>query len=90
MKLKRAPAAVKAFESVVVIKNAEAAVRYRAFAGLGLAREEQKDWKAALAAYESASRTPDATLRDWATKRAAAMKSRLGNASPKSKGRTGS
>ena len=90
LKLKHFPAAAKAFESVVTIKNAEAAVRYRAFAGLGLAREEQKDWKAALAAYESAARTPDATLRDWATKRVAAMKTHLGNASPKSKGGSGS
>ncbi|HMH50115.1 MAG TPA: tetratricopeptide repeat protein [Candidatus Acidoferrum sp.] len=90
LKLKHFPAAAKAFESVVTIRNAEAAVRYRAFAGLGLAREEQKDWKAALAAYESAARTPDATLRDWATKRVAAMKSHLGNASPKSKTGSGS
>ena len=89
LKLKRFPAAAKAFESVAAMKNAEAAVRYRALAGLGLAREEQKDWKAALTAYEAASRTPDATLRDWATKRAAAMKSRLGTG-PKSKGGSGS
>jgi TolA-binding protein len=85
LRLKRFPAAAKAFESVVAVKNVEAAVRYRALAGLGLAREEQKDWKAALSAYEAASRTPDATLRDWARQRAAAMKSRLGAAPPKSK-----
>ena len=91
LKLKHLPVAAKAFESVVAIKNAEATVRYRAFAGLGLAREEQKDWKGALAAYESASHTPDATLRDWASKRVAAMKSQLGgNAAPKPTGRTGS
>lgn len=85
LKLKRFPAAAKAFESVTGMRNAEAAVRYRALAGLGLAREEQKDWKAALSAYEAASRTPDATLRDWASKRAAAMKSRLGNGPVKGK-----
>jgi tetratricopeptide (TPR) repeat protein len=90
LKLKRFPAAAKAFESVAGMKNAEAAVRYRALAGLGLAREEQKDWKAALSAYEAASRTPDATLRDWASKRAAAMKSRLGDGPSKGKGRSGS
>jgi TolA-binding protein len=90
LKLKRFPAAAKAFESVVAVKNVEAAVRYRALAGLGLAREEQKDWKAAFTAYEAASRTPDATLRDWAKQRAAAMKSRLGNATPKSKAGAGS
>ena len=56
----------------------DAGVRYRAMAGLGLAREEQQDWKAALAAYESVvNRSPDATLRDWARERATAMKSRL-------------
>jgi TolA-binding protein len=82
LKLKQFGAAARSFESVVAIKNAESAVRYRAYAGLGLAREEQKEWKAALAAYESASRTPDSTLRDWATKRVAAMKSHLGSASP--------
>jgi tetratricopeptide (TPR) repeat protein len=85
LKLKRFPAAAKAFESVAGMKNAEAAVRYRALAGLGLAREEQKDWKAALSAYEAAARTPDATLRDWASKRATLMKSRLTNGAPKSK-----
>jgi len=90
LKLKRLPAAAKAFESVVAMKNAEAAVRYRALAGLGLAREEQKDWKAALTAYEAASRTPDATLRDWANQRAAAMKKRLGSAIPKPKAGSGS
>ena len=85
LKLKLFPAAAKTFETVVALKNAEAAVRYRAFAGLGLAREEQKNWKAALAAYEAAARTPDATLRDWAHQRAAAMKSRLTDATPKPK-----
>jgi TolA-binding protein len=90
LKLKRFPAAAQAFESVVTIRNAEATVRYRAYAGLGLAREEQKEWKAALAAYESASRTPDATLREWASKRAAAMKSHLGSVSPKPKTKAGS
>ena len=39
---------------------------------------EQQDWKAALAAYESVvSRSPDATLRDWARERATAMKTRM-------------
>jgi TolA-binding protein len=90
LKLKRFPAAVKAFESVADVRNAEAVVRYRALAGLGLAREEQKEWKAALTAYQAASRTPDATLRDWATQRAAAMKKRLGSATPKPKAGGGS
>ena len=53
-------------------------MRFRALAGLGLAREEQKEWKAALTAYEAvASRSPDSTLRDWARERATAMKNQL-------------
>jgi TolA-binding protein len=90
LKLKRFPAAAKAFESAVAVRSVESAVRYRALAGLGLAREEQKEWKGALAAYEAASHTPDATLREWASKRAAAMKSRLGDAAPKPKAKAGS
>jgi tetratricopeptide (TPR) repeat protein len=78
LKLKRFAPAAKAFEAVRSVGDVDAGVRYRALAGLGLAREEQQDWKAALAAYESVvNRSPDATLRDWARERATAMKSRL-------------
>jgi len=78
LKLKRFPQAVKAFEAVGAVGDVEAGVRYRALAGLGLAREEQKEWKAALAAYEAvAGRSPDATLRDWARERVTAMKNQL-------------
>ena len=57
-------------------------MRYRALAGLGLAREEQKEWKAALTAYEAvAGRSPDTGLRDWARERVTAMKAQL-KASP--------
>ena len=82
LKLKRFAAAAKAFEAVGAVKSAEASVRYRALGGLGLAHEEQKEWKAALAAYEAAARAPDATLREWARQRAASVKSRLSNATP--------
>src|SRR5439155_253126 len=41
LKLKRFPIAAKAFEAAAEMKSADAAVRYRALAGLGLAREEQ-------------------------------------------------
>src|SRR3989449_11531781 len=63
--------------------------RFRALAGLGLAREEQQSWKAALSAYEAVvNRSPDATLREWARERVAAVKARMakpdGSASPKS------
>ncbi|HEX2437763.1 MAG TPA: tetratricopeptide repeat protein [Methylomirabilota bacterium] len=75
LKLKRFPQAAKAFEAVGAISTVDAGARFRALAGLGLAREEQKEWKAALTAYEAvAARSPDATLRDWAKERAAAMR----------------
>ena len=50
LKLRRLPAAAKAFEAVGTVANVEAGVRYRALAGLGLTREQQQNWKAALAA----------------------------------------
>lgn len=78
LKLRRLAPAAKAFEAVGGVKSVEASVRYRALAGLGLVREEQREWRAALAAYESvAGRSPDATLREWARERATAVRGRL-------------
>jgi tetratricopeptide (TPR) repeat protein len=78
LQLKRFKEAAKSFEGVVAVKGVEADDRYRALAGLGLAREELQDLRAALGAYEAvAAKSPDATLRDWARNRAAAIKSRL-------------
>jgi TolA-binding protein len=78
LKQKRFGAAAKAFETVGTVSEVEGSVRFRALAGLGLAREEQQEWKAALTAYEAvANRSPDATLRDWARERAGAVKARL-------------
>jgi TolA-binding protein len=78
LKLKRYPAAVKAFDAVVAVGDVEPGIRYRAQAGLGLAHEELQAWRPALAAYESvASNSPDATLRDWAKERAAVVKKQL-------------
>ena len=78
LKLKRYAAAAKAFEGVAAVGPVEAGVRYRALAGLGLAREELQEWRAALAAYESvASKSSDGTLRDWARQRSAVVKGRL-------------
>jgi TolA-binding protein len=83
LKQKRAAPAAKAFEAVGAIEDVEAGVRFRALAGLGLAREEQQQWKAALTAYEAvAKRSPDATLRDWAKQRAADVKSRMAAPTP--------
>ena len=84
LKLRRFTAATRAFESVGEIQGIEDGVRYRALAGLGLAREEQQEWKAALTAYESvAARSPDETLRGWAKKRVAAVKERLEESKPR-------
>lgn len=78
LKLKRYAAAAKAFETVGTIKAADPAVRFRALAGLGLAREEQKDFRAALNAYDAvAKRSPDPGLREWARDHADAIRARL-------------
>jgi len=83
LKQKRFAAAAKAFETVGTIGEIEGSVRFRALAGLGLAREEQQEWKAALTAYEAvANRSPDTTLRDWARERANAVKTRLAKPAP--------
>jgi TolA-binding protein len=80
LKLNRFKDAAKSFEAVGAVKNVEVGDRYRALAGLGLAREQLGELPAALTAYESvASKCPDATLRDWARGRAAAVKARLSN-----------
>ena len=83
LKLKRFGPAAKAFEAVGVIPDVEADVRFRALAGLGLAREEQKEWQAALAAYDAVvKRSPDSTLRDWARQRVAEVKARAAAPAP--------
>jgi TolA-binding protein len=76
LKLSRFRDAAKSFEAVGSAKNLEAGDRYRALAGLGLAREQLGEIRAALAAYDAvASKSPDATLRSWARDRAAAVRS---------------
>lgn len=78
LKLKRHGPAAKAFEAVGAVTGADEVVRYRALAGLGLAREELKELRAALTAYEAvAAKSPDPALRDWARQRASAVKGRL-------------
>ena len=75
LKQKRFAQAAKAFESVGAIKDVEVSNKFRALAGLGLAREELKEYKPALNAYETvAKQSPDATLRSWAQERAAAVR----------------
>jgi len=78
LKLKRFKDAAKSFEGVVAVKGVEADDRYRALAGLGLAREELQDLRGALGAYDAvAAKSPNAELRDWARNRATAIKGRL-------------
>jgi len=78
LKLRHFAPAAKAFESVGAVDKVEPGVRYRALAGLGLAREEQKELRAALSAYEAVgAKSPDPALREWARERATAVKSRL-------------
>jgi TolA-binding protein len=75
LKLSRFKEAAKSFEAVAHVKNVEAGDRYRALAGLGLAREQLGEVRAALAAYDAvASKSPDAKLRDWARDRAAVVR----------------
>jgi len=86
LKLKRHAAAAKAFEEVGTIPGADAAVRYRALAGLGLAREELKDWRAAADAYDQvATKSTDSALKQWARDRAAIVKARLKQPAPATK-----
>jgi TolA-binding protein len=76
LKLSRFKDAAKSFEAVGSVKTLEPGDRYRALAGLGLAREQLGEIRAALAAYDAvASKSPDATLRNWARDRAAAVRS---------------
>jgi TolA-binding protein len=83
LKLGRFSQAAKAFQAVGSIGDIGADPRYRALAGLGLAHEQQKEWKAALTAYETvANKSPDTTLRDWARARVTAVKNQM----PKSNG----
>jgi TolA-binding protein len=90
LKLKRFAPAAKAFEAVGAIPDVEADVRFRALAGLGLAREEQKEWKAALAAYDTVvKKSPDATLRDWARQRMTEVKARASATTPAPKPKPG-
>jgi TolA-binding protein len=75
LKLSRFKDAAKSFESVERVKNLDPGDRYRALAGLGLAREQLGEIRGALQAYDAvASKSPDATLRNWARDRAAAVR----------------
>jgi len=75
LKLSRYKEAAKSFEAVGNAKDLEPGDRYRALAGLGLAREQLGEIRAALAAYDAvATKSPDTRLRDFARERAAALR----------------
>lgn len=83
LKLKRYPAALRAFDAVTNLEAVEPGVRYRALAGAGVAHEAQQEWGPALTAYEEvASNSVDETLRDWAKDRVAEVKSHLAKPAP--------
>jgi tetratricopeptide (TPR) repeat protein len=78
LKLKRFGNAEKAFDTALGLPSLEDTLRYRALAGLGLAREELRDWRGAMTAYDQvAANCPDPTLKDWARERFTAVKARL-------------
>lgn len=81
LKLRRFANAEKAFEGAASVDMADENLHYRALAGLGLAREEQRDYRGAMSVYDSvAARSPDPTLREWAKERFNAVKARLSRA----------
>lgn len=78
LKLRRFGNAEKAFDSALAIPSLDDSLRFRALAGLGLAREEQRELRGALTAYDQVmTNSPDPALRDWAKDRFDAVKARL-------------
>jgi len=78
LKLRRFGNAEKAFDNALGITTLDDAMRYRALAGLGLAREEQRELRGALTVYDQVmTNSPDPALRDWAKDRFDAVKARL-------------
>lgn len=87
LRLKRYAPAHQAFQSAAELAGKDAAVRYRALAGSGLALEEQKQWAPAAKLYEEvAAECPDKDLRQWAKTRRAAVAPNLKSAAPDRKG----
>ena len=78
LRLKRFAPAHQAFQSAVEAAGQDAAVRFRALAGSGLALEEQRQWAQAAKYYEEvAAASPDKELRAWAKARRAAVAANL-------------
>jgi TolA-binding protein len=78
MKLRRPAQALAAFQAAADTPGLEAALRFRALAGSGLAHEDQKQWAQAAKYYEEvAAGSPDKTLAGWAKTRRAAIAANL-------------
>ena len=75
LKLHQHADALRAFQAVTAMPGVDAALKFRALAGSALAQEEQQRWPDALKLYEQvAADSPDATLKQWAQERVAAIK----------------
>src|SRR5207302_1702053 len=76
LKLKQPAAALEAFDAAAGVPGLDAASRYRALAGSGVAHEEQQQWPDALARYqEIAAGNADGTLQQWARDRVTVVRS---------------
>ena len=69
LKQKHFTQAAKAFEAVGAVNDVEANTKFRALAGLGLAREELKEYKPALNAYETEMERYDTPGNGWLANR---------------------
>ncbi|MBI4588847.1 MAG: tetratricopeptide repeat protein [Candidatus Rokubacteria bacterium] len=77
LKQKRYPPALKAFQAAAATEGIDAALRFRALAGSGLAHEELRQWQEAAKLYaEVAAESPDKTLKQWAKERLAAVRAK--------------
>ena len=97
LRLKRYAPAHEAFQAAVEAAGSDAAVKFRALAGSGLAMEEQQQWTQAARYYDSvAAGSPDKELAQWAKTRRAAVAANMkgggkseSKPSGKSEGKTG-
>lgn len=77
LKLKRYDSALKAFQTVAAIGSADPALRFRAWAGSGLAHEERGELQEAERLYaDVAAQNVDKALKEWANARLGAVRAR--------------
>ncbi|MBI4610070.1 MAG: tetratricopeptide repeat protein [Candidatus Rokubacteria bacterium] len=77
VKAKRFQAALKAFDAALALKSGDAALRFRALAGSGVAHEELRHWAEAAERYRRlAGQSPDQALKQWAKARLAAVRAK--------------